>query len=351
MNPISNTKIRQVFLLMLICILFIILFWNLKFFIPAVLGAYTLYVLLSKPMLHMVNKWGWKKRVAAGVLMLLSFVIIMIPINALIQILQGRVLTTLQSSTDVLHYLEKFIQDFETRYNLIILSADSLKSIAQWGLGQARSVVDATLGGLLIVIVMYFILWFMLSDGERVESIFFDRLPLKPENVNYVKNELKSLVYSNAVGIPLMGLVQGFVGGIAYWIMGIPDLWLWILLTCIMGMMPLFGVAMAYVPLSLMLFSQGQTGQAVFILIFGFVVIGSVDNIARMWLLNRIGNAHPLITLFGVIVGLKLFGFVGFVFGPIMISMFWLLLKIYNKEFGGDKLDGSNDLSSFPEEL
>ncbi len=340
MDSIPNTKIRQVFLLLLICLLFVLLFWNLKFFLPAVLGAYTLYVLLSRPMNQIVLKWGWHKRIAAGVLMLLSFVIIMLPINALIQLLQGRVLATLQGSQDVLYSIEKLIQDFEVRYNLKILSADSLKQIAQWGLSQARTVVDATLGGILIVVVMYFILWFMLCDGEKMEDLFFNRLPLKPENVKYVRKELKSLVYSNAIGIPLMGLVQGFVGGIAYWIMGIPDLWLWILLTCIMGMMPLFGVAMAYIPLALMLFSQGHTGQAIFILIFGFVVIGSVDNIARMWLLNKIVNAHPLITLFGVIVGLKLFGFVGFVFGPIMISMFWLLLKLYNKEFGIEKNEG-----------
>jgi predicted PurR-regulated permease PerM len=61
--------------------------------------------------------------------------------------------------------------------------------------------------------------------------------------------------------------------------------------------------------------------------------VGSVDNLARMWLLKKIGHVHPLITLFGVIVGLKLFGFIGFIFGPILIAMFILLLRIYHKEF------------------
>jgi hypothetical protein len=67
---------------------------------------------------------------------------------------------------------------------------------------------------------------------------------------------------------------------------------------------------------------------------YGFLVIGSVDNVARMWLLKKIGDTHPLVTLFGVIVGLKLFGFVGFVFGPIMISVLLMLIGLYNKEFG-----------------
>jgi predicted PurR-regulated permease PerM len=75
-------------------------------------------------------------------------------------------------------------------------------------------------------------------------------------------------------------------------------------------------------------------GQALFILMYGLLVIGSVDNVARMWLLKKIGDTHPLVTLFGVIVGLKLFGFVGFVFGPIMISVLLMLIGLYNKEFG-----------------
>ena len=73
--------------------------------------------------------------------------------------------------------------------------------------------------------------------------------------------------------------------------------------------------------------------KALLIFLYGFLVVGSVDNIARMWLLKKIGRTHPLITLFGGIVGLKLVGFIGFIFGPIMISLAILLLKIYHKEF------------------
>ncbi len=98
-------------------------------------------------------------------------------------------------------------------------------------------------------------------------------------------------------------------------------------------MMPIFGTALAYVPLSLILLADGEMMKALLIFLYGFIVVGSVDNLARMWLLKKISHTHPLITLFGVIVGLELFGFIGFIFGPILISLLILLLKIYHKEF------------------
>jgi predicted PurR-regulated permease PerM len=74
-------------------------------------------------------------------------------------------------------------------------------------------------------------------------------------------------------------------------------------------------------------------GKALLIFLYGAIIVGSVDNIARMWLLKQINQTHPLVTLFGVVVGLQLFGFIGFIFGPILIALFILLVRIYHKEF------------------
>jgi predicted PurR-regulated permease PerM len=98
-------------------------------------------------------------------------------------------------------------------------------------------------------------------------------------------------------------------------------------------MLPVVGAALAYVPIAIILFSNGQTGQGIAVLIFGFGIIGTVDNVLRFTLLKKLGNVHPLTTVFGVIIGLKLFGFIGLIFGPLLISLFVLLLKIYSNEF------------------
>jgi predicted PurR-regulated permease PerM len=98
-------------------------------------------------------------------------------------------------------------------------------------------------------------------------------------------------------------------------------------------MLPVVGAALAYVPLAIIFFANGSNWQGIFMLIYGFGVIGLVDNVFRFTLQKKIGNVHPLVTVFGVIIGIGLFGFIGLIFGPLLISLFLLLLKIYSSEF------------------
>src|SRR4029079_10912538 len=97
--------------------------------------------------------------------------------------------------------------------------------------------------------------------------------------------------------------------------------------------------ALVYVPLSVMFFVQGDTGHGIAMAVWGFGLIGLVDNLFRFMLNKRLGDIHPLITVFGVIVGIQLFGFIGLIFGPLLISMFILLLRIYSSEFIVKKSD------------
>jgi predicted PurR-regulated permease PerM len=247
--------------------------------------------------------------------------------------LEKRLLSLLTNSDELLQHAGDLIRNLETRFGIELLTNDNIQGLTGWGVREAQSIVSATIDGLGILLAAYFILWFMLTESEKMERSFFSWLPLKDENVEYVRKQLNDMVWSNALGIPLMGVVQGFVALIVYWLAGVKDPWLWFAVTFVSGMLPVIGVALAYVPLSLILLANGEEWKALLIFLYGFIVVGSVDNLARMWLLKKIGHVHPLITLFGVIAGLKLFGFIGFIFGPILIAMFILLLQIYHKEF------------------
>jgi predicted PurR-regulated permease PerM len=141
------------------------------------------------------------------------------------------------------------------------------------------------------------------------------------------------MVVSNTIGIPLIAFLQGVVGLIGYLIIGINEPFLWFAATCITAMMPVVGAALVYVPLTVMLFAKGETGRGIAMAIWGFGFIGLVDNLFRFIINKKIGDIHPLITIFGVLAGLQLFGFIGIIFGPLLISMFILLLRIYGNEF------------------
>jgi predicted PurR-regulated permease PerM len=341
MKQIPNNAIRQVLILATIITLGIGLFNQLSSLIPAFLGAYTLYVLLRKWMFILQGRYKWNKNLTAAVLMLLSFLIILLPILLVINMLTTKVAFAMEHSQEVLSSLQGYIEKIESQYKVHILTSANLEKVTTWGSNTVPKILGATFDTLTGIVIMYFILYFMLVDGRKMESGFYDWVPLKDENTLLLRKELNSMVYSNAIGIPLIAILQGIVGLIGYLILGVDEPWFWFVITCITAMLPVVGAAIAYIPVSLLFFASGQSGRGVIMLIYGFGIIGTVDNLFRFWMLKRIGDVHPLITGFGVIIGVGLFGFIGLIFGPILISLFLVLIKIYANEFNIEKRDGS----------
>lgn len=333
MSSISAAHIRQLFLILLIAAISGVLLWNLYFFVPSLLGAYTFYVLLRKPLFYLTERFKWPKPLAAAALILFSIVVVLLPFRWVFGMLQGHIMGLLENSDLVMQNAQAIVQSIETKYHVSLLTPENLKSLSDWVGQSARGLVGATVSGAGMLLAMYFILWFMLTEGKKMEESFFDWLPLRHENVVYVRKHLNDLVWGNALGIPLMGVVQGSAGLILYWLADVPEPWLWFSITFVAGMIPVVGVTLAYVPLSLILLANGDAGKAALVFAYGAIVIGSVDNIARMWFLKKVNQTHPLVTLFGVIAGLQLFGFIGFVFGPILIALLIMLLRVYHKEF------------------
>ena len=341
MKQIPNNAIRQVLILATIITLGIILFNQLSSLIPAFLGAYTLYVLLRKWLFILQGRYKWNKSLTAAVLMLLSFLIILLPILLVINMLTTKVAFAMEHSQEVLASLQGYIEKIESQYKIHILTSANLEKVTAWGSNTVPKILGATFDTLTGIVIMYFILYFMLVDGRKMESGFYDWVPLKDENTLLLRKELNSMVYSNAIGIPLIAILQGIVGLIGYLILGVDEPWFWFVITCITAMLPVVGAAIAYIPVSLLFFASGQSGRGVIMLIYGFGIIGTVDNLFRFWMLKRIGDVHPLITGFGVIIGVGLFGFIGLIFGPILISLFLVLIKIYANEFNIEKRNGS----------
>jgi predicted PurR-regulated permease PerM len=166
-----------------------------------------------------------------------------------------------------------------------------------------------------------------------MEDALYEHIPLKDGNVEMIGKDVKRMVVASTLGIPFIAIIQGIVGLIGYLIIGISEPLLWFVITCITSMLPIVGAALVYVPLTIILFAQGENGKGIAMAIWGFGVIGLVDNLFRFLLNKKLGDIHPLITVFGVIVGIKLFNFIGLIFGPLLISLFILLLRIYGSEF------------------
>lgn len=333
-HQIHPNRIRQLLFLIALFFLGIIITKEMFFMLGAFLGAITLYVIMRNWMLKLVVDYKWKKWLAALTLIISSVIILVIPLAWITSVAINKITPIIQNPTQITAILEQIHQYLISKFNIDILNAENIKKINGQVVPYIQTILGGTLNGIGNVFFMYLMLYFMLVEIVSLESWLRNHLPFKQVNSNKFISEFRNLVYSNALGIPIVAFIQGLTGLIGYWIFGVQEFVLMGLLTAICSVIPMVGSMIVYVPLAIYMLSMGQTWQGVAVALWGFIAVGSVDNIARFMLQKRMSNVHPLITLFGVFIGINLFGFLGIIFGPLLLSMFLMLVRIYIDEFG-----------------
>ena len=334
---IPDGRIRQLTFIAVLVLLGYILFAELKSFIPAFLGALTLYVIMRKWMFRLIYIRKWKPSWSAAMLMLASFLIILVPIGTVINMLSSKINFAIQHSSELVTAIKSFVKNIERKTGHEMFNDETYNRMAGFLAGNLPSLLGATFNSVTTIIFMYLILYFMLVEGRGMERTLYRVLPMSDANLNRVASEVKNMVMSNAIGIPLIAVFQGVIGVVGYLVLGVKEPLFWFIVTCITSMLPVVGAAVAYVSIALIFFAQNDTWKGFAMLAYGFGILSTVDSIFRFAIQKKIGDTHPLVTAFGVIIGINLFGFIGLIFGPLLISLFLLLVKIYTLEFSPDK--------------
>lgn len=194
---------------------------------------------------------------------------------------------------------------------------------------------QAVMGGIssfaVNLFVLVFVLYFMLIGGTKMEAYIDDILPFNEKNTREVTHEINMIVRSNAIGIPLLAVIQGGVALIGYFIFGAPNAWLIGVLTCFSTIIPMVGTALVWFPVAAYLALTGEWANAIGLAAYGGIVVSQCDNLIRFILQKKMADTHPLITIFGVVIGLSLFGFMGVIFGPLVLSLFLLFVDMFKK--------------------
>jgi predicted PurR-regulated permease PerM len=176
-------------------------------------------------------------------------------------------------------------------------------------------------------------MYFMLIKANTMEAAIIYFVPFDRHKIVLFGRELVVQTKSNAIGVPLIAVAQGLLAYLEYRICGLPEAAMWAILTGFASIIPIVGTAAIWMPISIFFFLSGQVWQGLLILTYGIAVIGTIDNIVRMMVSRKIGDVHPIITVLGVILGLKFFGLPGLVFGPLLISYFLLFVKLFYIEY------------------
>ena len=329
-GKLFNERVKSIGFIIVLTLLLCLIIYELRYFSSSVLGAFTLYIILRQPYRKLRSK-GWNKTLTTAVLVIATFLIVFIIGGGITGVAYSKIQyfnpQTILDNIKLVH--DSFIQKWE--YN--IFPEDIVEKGVMW-LGNALpGLLSATGNVIANVILMVFVLFFMLQESEKFEKGIVNFLPISNDNVRLLKTETKNMIISNAIGIPLIMMLQASLSALAYWFTGAGDPIIWGILTGFAGLIPVIGTVVIWIPLSLNLLIGGNIMQGVILLLWGACVISLIENGFRMMFLKKYANVHPLIPLFGVILGINLLGFWGIIFGPLVISGFLLLVKIFHSEF------------------
>ena len=307
-------------------------------YFSGVLGAITIYVLLRIPMSKLVKK-GWPPNLAAVVLLVGSFVCILLPVSGIVLMLGNKVESAVQNSEKVITAVENQMSKWENMFGYDFTSQIDASAVSTWLSNSLQGFAGGTFNIFIAVAIMYFMLFYMLTNRRELRESLFEYIPISKENLNIIGEEVRAMVRSNALGIPLVAMAQGIISLIGFLIFGVKAPFFWAVIVTIGSMIPFVGSLLGIVPVFILTLSEGNTFQAWGILMYGFIVVGATDNLFRLFVLKKLDNVHPLITLIGVIVGVPIFGFIGLIFGPLLISLFLIIVRMYKKEYAKDNND------------
>lgn len=328
-----SERFKQIIFFAVLLALGILIFIQVNFLVPGFLGAVTLYVLNRKFLFNLIYQKKWNRYLATFVLILIDAIILLIPFGLATIFVIPKLQNFTDNANDLFQGVKEIIERVSAATGIELLSKENLRNIPNIVSSFLPDFLSTAANAFINLTTMFFVLFFMLSNANKIEASLLKFIPLKPENKKLVTKETKNIVTSYAIGIPVLAIAQGLCAYIGYAIFDIKDPMLWGFVTCVCSVIPFIGSIMIWLPLVVYLYTGGNTTGAMGLAAYCAIVVLNVDNVLRLILLKAFADIHPLITLFGVITGLKLFGFIGLIFGPLLVSYLLLMVRIYINEF------------------
>ena len=323
---------RKYSLITIILGLGLLLFLKMTPFMGGILGACTIYIMVRDQMLYLTQKKKIRKSITAIILLIEAILCFLVPLSLAVWLLISKLQTVnVDTATfvDTITNLADWIRR-KTEYDL--LSKENISSIASILPGIGQFLMGGISSFAVNLFVLVFVLYFMLIGGTKMEQYIYELLPFSDSNKKHVMNEINMIVRANAIGIPLLAIIQGAIATLGYYLFDAPSALLFGFLTCFATVIPIVGTTLVWFPLAAYMAISGDWPHAIGLLLYCGLIVTNIDNLIR-FLQKKMADTHPLITIFGVVIGLSLFGFMGVIFGPLLISIFILCVNIFKEQY------------------
>ena len=323
-----------------------VVFFIFEPFLTAIVAAAILTALFKKPY-YAFERWTRGHRAwSAFLTCLMVIVIIVTPVFLVLSLAIGeandlyhtlgetsaleRIINQTVETGRTTPYLNIFF-DTQTLNQERIL--EDIRQFSQNALGLLQAAYQGITHFVFWIFVMFFTLFYFLIDGKRALKYLMQLSPLRDEHDKLLITKFISISRATLKGTLVVGVIQGLLGGITFWIAGIPSPAIWGLVMVLFSIVPMVGTAIIWVPAGIIMLLLGDIWQGILILSIGAGVISVIDNILRPKLVGKDTQMHPLMVFFATIGGISFFGLPGFIIGPIIVSLFMALGEIYSIEF------------------
>ncbi|MFH1359233.1 MAG: AI-2E family transporter [archaeon] len=327
-----KTLLNYIFIIILFILAAIIIRPILFAILYGVLFAYIFY-----PVYKLLLKKIKSEKISAAIICIVLLLIVIISFTLLIG-------TLINQASGIYSYLQNTDLGEEIKETIpFIYSSDITAKISEALEATAIEIMGkiANATGSFILDIPFFIfqiliffitLFFLLKDGKKVLTYIVSVSPLKKDIQEKFFHKFRDITKSVLIGQIVIGILQGVIAGIGYYIFGVPNALLFTVLTMAVGMIPIIGPQFVWLPINLYLFLVGRTGSGIGLLIYGFIFINWIDPIVKPLIISKRTKLNPGIILIGMIGGLFVFGLIGFIIGPLILAYVLLVLELYKPQ-------------------
>lgn len=235
------------------------------------------------------------------------------------------------TSFEMLNKVNYFMADKFPGVNINIW--EYIKEGLRWFLSSAGAIFSGVTNGIITLLLSFLTMYYFLKDGENIKKYLISISPLSDRDDKQVFDKLQVAVKSVIVGSLTIALIQGTLAGIGFSLFNVPSPAFWGALTVFAALIPSVGTSLVIIPTILYLFLSGNFANGIGLLIWGGTIVALIDNVLSPKILQKKMDIHPVLILFSVLGGLSFFGIMGFIIGPLIISLLAALVNIYQTEF------------------
>jgi predicted PurR-regulated permease PerM len=337
---IRKQPLRWWVLLVATVIAFYLCWLMLRPFVGVIAWAAVL-VIVFYPVHKRIHKRTGKAALSALLSCVLVILVILIPVvlitiavvnevSGAMQNLQAAVNYVLSPDSrvigPVLNWLGKYVDVDKFRSDEYLFA--QLRNVSGAIAGQTLGFIGGLISFVVQMFFVVFTMYYFFKDGDRMLTAIRDLLPLESDQANAVLTRTREVIDASVYGVITIAVIQGSLGGLAFWVLGLPSAIIWGVVMAFLSMIPMLGSFIVWVPAVIFLAVTGHWGKAIALALWGTLVIGSVDNFLRPMLVGSRTRLHELLIFFAVLGGLNVFGVLGVVLGPVVLALALALMDV-----------------------